>query len=725
MAGEYTAAMALKLIDGVSPKFVTMSSAVNKWSNVQARAMNRANRDLKQIANTAKGFVFGQAFMSGVNMVRSGISGLVGEWLEFDKAAHFAAARFQEVQNDASLFDSALLQVKNTANAVGRQTKFTATQVAEGMNQMAMGGESLKNTSVETMLAIAKFAQVAGTDIPDAAGILTSGLAAWGWEMDRIGELSDRMIKSVTGSKLSIEDLAESTKKSGGLFRATGQDIQTYHATVMALSQLRLPGEEIGVRTRSIMTTFFKEKSVKNLWDRFRISARDADGNFRDFFDVIKDINSEVKGMGTFDMPAFLKEGGITQQRDITSFLQLLEMSEGKLDFFRKIANRWNNASDRQWKLINGNIQDRIDILKSAITSKFFTGMETARSPMAQFITDMVNAVDNFDMTPINDFIKMNLPIYIRNIKLAMSKWVPAIKSASKDIATMLKFMLPLVPVFIKLVPWIIKYKMAMMAFAIAQGAVIKVLNFGLLMQPMVRFFRVFFLMMSKHGMVKAFAWSFKFLGAAIRAAFLNNPIGWIVVGIVALGTALYVVNKNWDEWGATITRVWGVIRPFLMFIFPPLFLLIDTLISIRNNWDYVAQAFKDGGIIGALKAIGGIMLNSILTPLTLIVEAAYAVGALPEKMYQSYKGFQDALLGQDYDYSVMHKGSAGDPKDLLYGFEDARPATQDEVEYNQKIKNEIAMTMTLAGNTDVVEDVAISDASRVPINLVTMGANL
>jgi len=44
----------------------------------------------------------------------------------------------------------------------------------------------------------------------------------------------------------------------------------------------------------------------------------------------------------------------------------------------------------------------------------------------------------------------------------------------------------------------------------------------------------------------------------SFTAALLANPITWVVVGIVALGAALYTLHKNWDTVSAFLNRTWN-----------------------------------------------------------------------------------------------------------------------------------------------------------------------
>lgn len=108
---------------------------------------------------------------------------------------------------------------------------------------------------------------------------------------------------------------------------------------------------------------------------------------------------------------------------------------------------------------------------------------------------------------------------------------------------------------------------------------------------------------------------------AQIKAniAMLANPIGLIVLGIMALIAAVTVVIMKYDEWGAALTFLMG-----------PLGMIINLIQSVRRNWDLITEAFKSEGIMGGLRMIGKAIFDAILMPVQQVLEIA---SGLPGKM--------------------------------------------------------------------------------------------
>jgi len=94
------------------------------------------------------------------------------------------------------------------------------------------------------------------------------------------------------------------------------------------------------------------------------------------------------------------------------------------------------------------------------------------------------------------------------------------------------------------------------------------------------------------------------------NAAMWANPIGLIVLGVIALIGFIALVIAKWDEWGAAVSLFMG-----------PLGMVISVIQSFRRNWEMVTEAFKTGGILEGIKAIGKVLLDAILMPVQQLLE--------------------------------------------------------------------------------------------------------
>lgn len=101
---------------------------------------------------------------------------------------------------------------------------------------------------------------------------------------------------------------------------------------------------------------------------------------------------------------------------------------------------------------------------------------------------------------------------------------------------------------------------------------------------------------------------------AFFSLALWTCPITWIIAGIIALIAVIVSIIVYWKEWGS-------LAMAFFAFFAPGLALIISLVMSFYNNWEMITKAFREGGILSGLMAIGKVLLDVVLSPLQQILE--------------------------------------------------------------------------------------------------------
>ena len=169
------------------------------------------------------------------------------------------------------------------------------------------------------------------------------------------------------------------------------------------------------------------------------------------------------------------------------------------------------------------------------------------------------------------------------------------------QLLNLLKALLPYVPLLIKLAPYILAAVAAWKAYAIVQGMVNVVMT--------------------------------------------ANPVGAVIVGLAALIALIAVSIKNWDKFGAVMIKVIKFMLPGLSFLLK----IIEVIMIFKNRWQDVVNAFKTGGILGAIKMIGKVILDAILLPIQQILNLIAkipGIGKFAKKGAVAIQGFRENSLG-------------------------------------------------------------------------------
>lgn len=88
------------------------------------------------------------------------------------------------------------------------------------------------------------------------------------------------------------------------------------------------------------------------------------------------------------------------------------------------------------------------------------------------------------------------------------------------------------------------------------------------------------------------------------------NPVGLLILGITALIAVVAVAISYYDDFGAA-----------MLFVLGPLGLLINLVMSFKEHWDSIVSAFQSDGIVGGIKRIGLVILDSLLKPVQQLLQ--------------------------------------------------------------------------------------------------------
>lgn len=97
---------------------------------------------------------------------------------------------------------------------------------------------------------------------------------------------------------------------------------------------------------------------------------------------------------------------------------------------------------------------------------------------------------------------------------------------------------------------------------------------------------------------------------ASLNAILYANPIGLVIAAIAILVTGVVLAIRHFETWGQT-----------LLFLMGPFGMIISFIKRFYDGWAKVKKGFSSGGIIGGLKEIGRILLDTVLSPLEKIAD--------------------------------------------------------------------------------------------------------
>lgn len=266
--------------------------------------------------------------------------------------ATFAAAPLAFATKTFADFDDEMRMVKavtgsteaefkrltEVAEKLGRETSFTAKQVAEGMTAMGRMGFNAKE--IESAIpAVLNLSRVTGTELSEAAEIAANNMRVFGLESSQMASVSDILTASANGSAQTLTDLAEGLKMAGPQAAAAKDSIINVSGALGVLANMGIKGSLAGTALRKAYSQFANTKIQAKL-KAVGIATTDANGNLRAMPDIMADIAKHMNTMPTAERLGFAEEifdlrgslaglqlGGNIQQLD--EFIKKLKSVDG------------------------------------------------------------------------------------------------------------------------------------------------------------------------------------------------------------------------------------------------------------------------------------------------------------------------------------------------------------------------------------------------------------
>lgn len=295
------------------------------------------------------------------------------------------------------------------------RTKFTATEVGEALNYMALAGYDTAK-SMEMLPPVLSLAAAGAMELGRASDVVTDAQTAFGISSERTIQMVDEMAKAASSGNTSVAQLGEAFLVVGGLAKEVGNgmaiaadgtqvetdSLQELETALVAMANAGVKGSEAGTHMRNMLLKLSAptEEGKKKLQE-IGVSALDASGNMRSLNDFFSDMNRALSTMSGGEKMEALAD--IFNARDITAAQALISAAgNGSWD---KIATAILDAEgaaakmeETQLNTVMGQkklMESALDIFKITLASNINLPFAGWIKEATGLITDLTDALNN------------------------------------------------------------------------------------------------------------------------------------------------------------------------------------------------------------------------------------------------------------------------------------------------------------------------------------------
>lgn len=255
---------------------------------------NKVGASLKRITSTGFRILRRAALAVGVALVGATIAG-----------ARFEDAMVRTstiVAGGMEMAEGEMSALVEEARRLGRETLYSSTQAAKGMEKLALAGFKT-NEIVDSMAPIVNAAVGANMDLAETSDIVIAALRSYRMNTAETSKVTDIFMKAATSANITFGSLGEAFRYVGAIGRAAGVKLEELTAAIGLLGDAGIKGSMAGSSLRRAIVQMLKPTGeAKRIMDKLGISFLDSSGNIKSLITIIG--NLQRSGAGAADMMA-------------------------------------------------------------------------------------------------------------------------------------------------------------------------------------------------------------------------------------------------------------------------------------------------------------------------------------------------------------------------------------------------------------------------------------
>ena len=187
--------------------------------------------------------------------------------------------------------------LEDQALSLGQSTAFSASEVAEGMENLASAGFST-NEIMEAMPGLLDLAASSGEDLATSSEIAASTLRGFGLEASKTGHVADVLAKNAAATNAAVADTGEAMKYIAPNARAAGLSLEEVTAAIGELANAGIKGSQAGTTLRSALVRLAKPSDpAATAMERIGFTAFDSSGKMKSLATIMGELNEKTKNL--------------------------------------------------------------------------------------------------------------------------------------------------------------------------------------------------------------------------------------------------------------------------------------------------------------------------------------------------------------------------------------------------------------------------------------------
>lgn len=513
-----------------------------------------------QLYRSAAAFrTVGRGFLIAGGLLATGLGYAIKQAANFEKELSF----FKAV---SAATEGQMEKVRQKAMQLGRDTKFSAGEVAQAFVELGKAGIRVEEIMGGVADATVSLAAAADIDLAKAATAAVNIMKTFELQAKDVTGVVDILAGAANASTIDIDDLATSMKYAGSPAHALGITVGDLAAALAILGNAGIRGSTGGTSMRRILLNLVpvSEKAATVMKELGIVTADggnkffDATGKAKSLAEIAQVLQDATLGLSDAQKVQALNT--IFGNRAVASALIL---ARGGAKAFNEMKTEIGKvtAEEVARERLN-NLAGSLEILKDSINTAFIAAGSPLQKVLKGWVDRLTELVNAFAALP------------------------PSTQQTIVQIVAITSALLLLFGAISTVIGWILRW--ILIWRQLGRGLTLIAPKLKFLMGPFRLLGRLLLFMVKPTGLLSRALWLLRGAMAAV-GAILGTTVGLvaaIVLAVAALAAGIYILYKRNEAFHRGVDIVWQ---------------------SLQRLWDTILDGV--GGAIGALvRALGTVV---------------------------------------------------------------------------------------------------------------------
>ena len=417
----------LRLTDNFTPTLVKAQDGLTKYS----RQAQRVSKDLNKIGNNITNV--GKSLTLGVTTPIIGIgTASLKATMDFDKS-------MSKVQALSGATGEQLILLKDKATELGATTAFSASQVSEAMQYMALAGWKT-NDILEGTAGILAAASASGEELAKVSDIITDGLSAFGLEASKANHFADVLSTTATNANTTIGMMGEAFTYAGSVAGALGYSVEDTALAIGIMANSGIKASQAGTALRIMLTELSGTLEItgKNL-GTYVIQTSNADGTMKPFRETLESLKYAFSQLSEAERASMAES--LVGKNAMAGLLAIMNTSDEAFNSLATAIDNSTGSAERMSDVMLDNLAGQITLIMSGVESLALAIGERL-TPYARKLADSIqNVITTFNnMSDEQKDTALKIGAFIAIIPVAILIFGKMVKGVSGAIGAYSRF---------------------------------------------------------------------------------------------------------------------------------------------------------------------------------------------------------------------------------------------------------------------------------------------